>query len=74
MTSSLVRERTRERGVAERTPLLREQGVAGSNPVIPTSIHKERPSRGRSFFWFSGPDLVRIASLIDSLGSVKLRL
>ena len=68
MTSSLVRRRTRERGVAERTPLLREQGVAGSNPVIPTSIYKERPSRGRSFFLSSGPYLVRIASLIGSLG------
>jgi hypothetical protein len=29
--------------------MVREQGAAGSNPVIPTSIYKERPSRGRSF-------------------------
>ena len=48
MTSSLVRERTESD--FQRTLLLREQGVAGSNPVIPTSIYKERPSRGRSFF------------------------
>ena len=45
---------------AERSPLLREQGLAGSNPVIPTSVYKERPSRGRSFLWLSDPCLVRI--------------
>ena len=67
MTSSLVRKRTRERGVAERTPLLREQGVAGSNPVIPTILYKERPSRGRSCHLSSGPGLVRRSLLIDNL-------
>ena len=44
---------------AKRTILLREQGVAGSNPVIPTSVYKERPSRGRSFLLSSGPCLVQ---------------
>ena len=33
---------------AKRIQLLRGLGVAGSIPVIPTSIYKERPSRGRS--------------------------
>ena len=37
---------------AKRTLLLREQGVASSNLVIPTSIYKERPSWGRSFFLY----------------------
>ncbi len=39
---------------SEAYQLLREQGVAGSNPVIPTSVYKERPSRGRSSFLSSG--------------------
>jgi hypothetical protein len=30
-------------------------GDASSNLVIPTSIYKERPFRGRSFFLLSGP-------------------
>ena len=38
MASSLVRKRTKKEPV-ERTLLLREQGVAGSNPVIPTISH-----------------------------------
>ena len=52
---------------AERTLLPREQGVASSNLVIPTSIYKERPSRDRSFLLASGPILVRSDHLIDNL-------
>ena len=68
MTSSLVRERTVSN---QRTLLLREQGVAGSNPVIPTSIYKERPSRGRSFRLGSGPIPVQMAFLSDNLSIQK---
>jgi len=52
------------------TPL-REQGVAGSNPVIPTSFHLERPSRGRSFFLHYGPIPGRRAFQFDNFGSKK---
>ena len=45
--------------LAERTRLLREQGAAGSNPVIPTSIYKRAASPGSLFFFvlraYSGP-------------------
>jgi hypothetical protein len=44
-------------------------GVASSNLVIPTSIYKDRPSRGRSCFLCSGPIPVQITSLSDNLRS-----
>ena len=67
MTYPRVRKRTESKA----TLLLREQGggAAGSNPVIPTSVYKERPSRGRSYFLSSGPCPGRIAALIGSLES-----
>jgi len=47
----------RAKRVAERTLLLREQGVASSNLVIPTSIYKERPSKESLISFSSGTAL-----------------
>ena len=57
---------------AKRTILLREQGVAGSNPVIPTILYKERPSRGRSFLLSSGPYPGRINLQSDNLSVQRM--
>ncbi len=40
--------------VAEHIQLFRKQG-AGSNPVVPTSIYKERPHQERSFLLYFVP-------------------
>lgn len=48
MTPLLVDKRTRKHLL---TSLLREQGVGGSNQVIPTSHTKGGPFRVALFFW-----------------------
>ena len=49
--------------------MLREQGVAGSIPVIPTSIYKRAASPGSLFSFASGPCLVLETHLTDNLKS-----
>ena len=65
MTYPRVRKRTEGKAKL----LLLEAGGAGSNPVIPTSIYKERPSRGRSFILPSCPRPLQTAHLSDNLRS-----